>query len=127
MLALRSKPPGGFEPRLESGKFFVQCAKTRQARGLDIELKFAPRLVNRGHRAQLDAQPIFEREIEQLCLMPEEYATDLCQLVLEKEIAMTGGGASEIGHLTADPGEPKMPLDEQPGRAHEERDGQHRR
>ena len=100
------------QPRLQPGKALVQSAQAGQAYRLDVELEFAPRLVDCRGRADLDRCAVAQDHIEQLGLLPEKHAANLGLLVFEHEIAMPGRRAHKAGYFPTDPGEPQVALDQ---------------
>ena len=119
-LALGSEPAGGLELRLQPRELLVERADAGEPDVVDVELEFAARLVDRGRRANFDAQPVVEGEPDVLRPLPEHDAAHLRLRILEIEIAVAGCGAGEIGNLAADPHEPEVPFDEQPHRRNEQ-------
>ena len=121
-LAFHREPPGGREPRFEALEFLVQRADAGEAHRLDIELELAARFVNRRRGTDLDRETVLQRESGELGLLPEEHAAHLCRAVLQVEVTVTRGGASEIGDLAGNPDEAQMPFEDQPGRTDEKPD-----
>ena len=112
-LALRGEPAGRREPRFQALESLVQRADAGEAHGLDVELELAARFVDRCGGADLDGEPVLQRESGELGLLPEEHAAHLRRAVLQIEIAVARGGAREIGDFARHPDEAQMPLDDE--------------
>jgi len=125
-LARGREPARGFESGLEPSELFVERTETGHSRRLDIELKFAARLVDRRCRAHLDAQAILQSEAQELRLLSEQDTAYLGLLVLEQEVNVAGWCPRKVRDLAADPCQAEVALDEQAGGAHKQRNRQHR-
>ena len=123
-LALRVEQPLGFELGLEPGIGLVQRTETGPPHQLDVELKLAPRLVQRRTRAHFDLRPIGRHPVEVLRLVAEHHAVDLRPRVLEGEVPMPRVVALEVRDLAGDPGQRELAFDHFAGTAVEFGDGE---
>jgi len=76
-------------------------------------------------KKELGAVP--EREARVLRLVAKEHAGDLGGGVLEIEVAVSGCRPPEARDLPGDPDQPDLPLDDAPGRRHQQRNRDDRR
>ncbi len=115
-LARRVEQPLRLQRGLEPQEGLVQIAQAGPADGLDAQLQFAARLVQRDHGTHLDRLPLARREIGVLVASLEHHATDLRAGILEREIPVPAARAGEVRDFASDPAEREVAL-QQPGDA----------
>jgi hypothetical protein len=120
-LARRGEPAVGLQARFEPREALVKRADAREPYAVHRELEFALRVVDRRRRPHLDAQAVFQGEVDVLRAQAEQHAAHLRLRILQIEVAMAGAGPAEVADLAGDPGEAELALEEQACLRHQHR------
>ena len=90
----------------------IERAQPRATHGFHVQLEFAARFIEGRRSTHLDLHAVLRLPVVQLRFMPEHHAAHLGLRVLQREVAVAGRRAHEVGNLAADPHQRQIALDE---------------
>ena len=122
-LAFGSEKAFGVEGRLELLERGPQRAFASGFNVVDDDLEVAPRLVDGKPSAQHHRQAVGWREADEAVAAGEHDAAQLRPVVLQAEVPVARSIGAEVGHLAANPDQPKALFDQKPRRGSHLTDG----